>query len=213
MEAVSTAPRPGAGERTFYNISQAAALLGVSRVTIWRWIRDGRLPVARLGHRTTRIAGADLERLVAQIGPAGSRSWLGRGLTDAVSRAGRPAGDALDHFVQLYEADAFLLDAVAEFIGAALREGGVGVVVATQAHREGVAERLRPLGAGPRRRFVSLDADETLAAFMVDGMPDPERFRAVIGGVVARAAEGGRRVHVFGEMVALLAVAGNHAAT
>jgi excisionase family DNA binding protein len=44
-----------AGAREYYSISQAAALLGVSRVSIWRWIRAGHLPVSRLGHRTTRI--------------------------------------------------------------------------------------------------------------------------------------------------------------
>ena len=49
-----------AGERSYYSISQAAALLGVSRVSIWRWIRAGQLPVIRLGHRTVRIAHADL---------------------------------------------------------------------------------------------------------------------------------------------------------
>ena len=44
---------------------------------------------------------------------------------------------------------------------------------------------------------------------MVDGAPDPTRFAEVIGGVIARASNGRPRARIFGEMVALLAVAGN----
>ncbi|MGH2534871.1 MAG: ATP-binding protein [Thermomicrobiales bacterium] len=59
--------------RGYYSISETATLLGVNRVTVWRWIRDGRLPASRLGHRTTRIKREDLERLLDQAGPAASR--------------------------------------------------------------------------------------------------------------------------------------------
>lgn len=55
-------------ERDYVNIKTAAELLGVSRVTIWRWIRDGRLPVSRLGHRTARIKREDLSRLLENPG-------------------------------------------------------------------------------------------------------------------------------------------------
>jgi signal transduction histidine kinase len=50
-----------------------------------------------------------------------------------------------------------------------------------------------------------------LSTFLVDGMPDPVRFMAVIGGIIAHAAAGGSRIRAFGEMVALLAQEGNHA--
>ena len=42
-------PADAPDDRHYYSISEAAALLGVSRVSIWRWIRSGRLPAARLG--------------------------------------------------------------------------------------------------------------------------------------------------------------------
>jgi signal transduction histidine kinase len=61
-------------------------------------------------------------------------------------------------------------------------------------------------------RYVWLDAAETLARFMVDGLPDPERFVEAIEPVVADPIGGGREVRVFGEMVALLASAGDYAA-
>jgi signal transduction histidine kinase len=121
-----------------------------------------------------------------------------------------------DHAVQFYESDGFLVSAVADFIGTSLRRGGAGVVVATRAHRQALDERLRDDGFSltverAEGRYIPLDAAETLAMFMVEGRPDRERFVEVIGGVVERAGSGGRGVRVFGEMVALLAVAGNEA--
>jgi signal transduction histidine kinase len=121
-----------------------------------------------------------------------------------------------EHFVQFYESDDFLLDTVAEFIGAALRGGDAGIVVATPAHREGIEARLATdgLDLGAARaggQYVALDAAETLALLMVAGAPDAARFSVVVGGLIAHAAQGGRNVRVFGEMVALLAAEGDHA--
>jgi PAS domain S-box-containing protein/excisionase family DNA binding protein len=209
---VSTDPRPripaaspqfsGAFERGYYSVSEAAAVLGVSRMSVWRWIRAGRLPAARIGPRTTRIARPDLEAWLAQHGPDGHHSWVAR-------RRGP------EHVVQFYEADAFLLDAITEFIGGALRAGEAAVVVATAAHRRGLEDRLQSGGlavaaAQAHGRYVALDAAETLSRFMVDGEIDPERFTDVVGGIVGQAARGGRRVRIFGEMVALLALGGDH---
>src|SRR5579864_6960006 len=60
--------RPATGERSYYSITEAAQVIGVSRVSIWRWIRDGRLPVLRLGERTTRIRRQDVDRLLSAHG-------------------------------------------------------------------------------------------------------------------------------------------------
>lgn len=57
-------------ERGYLNIREAAAFLGVSRVTIWRWIRAGKLPASRMGHRTIRIRRDDLVQLMGQRLPA-----------------------------------------------------------------------------------------------------------------------------------------------
>ena len=225
----------GAGERSHYSITQAAAHLGVSRVTIWRWIGAGRLPVARLGHRTARIKREDLERLlVVPRGPAAPRSAgagvRGRRVDENGRRPRRPrpaaawaapaAPGAAAHVVQFYEADGILLDTVGEFVGEALRAGDAAVVIATEAHRAGLEDRLGAAGldvAAVRAegRYVALDAAETLARLTAGGTggaPDPARFAAVVGGLLAGAAAGGRRVRVFGEMVALLLEAGDAAA-
>lgn len=214
----------GAGEERYYSISESAALLGVSRVTIWRWISAGLLPVQRLGHRTARIERGDLERVRAQRTAAGSRLGAagalgGRG---GAVQIGPPDADLAEphgseHIVHFYEADGFLVDAVSDFIGAALRAGDAGVVIATEAHRAAIEDRLRADGldlvaARADGRYVSLNAAETLLKIMADGAPEPARFVEVVGGIIARAGEGGRRVHAFGEMVALLHEDGNHAA-
>ncbi|HYO91061.1 MAG TPA: MEDS domain-containing protein, partial [Pyrinomonadaceae bacterium] len=115
----------------------------------------------------------------------------------------------LDHSVQFYEADTSLLDSLAGFIGTGLERGDAAIVVATEAHREALDERLEARGldvasAKAAGQYVSLDASETLAKFMVDGSPDSAIFRDVIGGLVERAAAGRPAVRIFGEMVALL---------
>ncbi len=120
------------------------------------------------------------------------------------------------HFVRFYEQEDFLLDEVAEFLDTALRAGGVAVFVATPEHAAGLRRRLGGLGdaAGRPKWFsgelVVLDAAQTLAQFMVEGWPDERRFEATVGQVIARACEGGRLVHAFGEMVALLCEEGHH---
>jgi excisionase family DNA binding protein len=226
---VSTdAPATADGEPSYYSISQAAALLGVSRVSVWRWIRAGYLPVWRLGHRTTRIKREDIERLLVRMQAGRSPTWSVRNLSAAASAHDRAtdlhtpganwtAMGASDHFVQFYESDDVMLDAVGGFIGAGLRAGEAGIVIATEAHREGLEERLRAGGVGvdaahARGQYVVLDAADTLSRFMVDGTPEPVRFAEVVGGVVARAGERGRPVRAFGEMVALLVVERNEAA-
>src|SRR5262249_40320301 len=60
-------------------------------------------------------------------------------------------------------------------------------------------------GAAVREgRYIALDAAETLATFMSDGMPDTAKFTETVTPVLSRAAWGGGRVGVFGGMVALL---------
>lgn len=115
----------------------------------------------------------------------------------------------LDHFVQFYETDTFLLDSLVGFIGTGLESGDACIVVATGAHREALEERLESKGldlaaARATGQYVSLDAGETLSKFMVDGSPDPYLFKEIVGGIIKRAADGRQFVRIYGEMVALL---------
>lgn len=121
--------------------------------------------------------------------------------------------DQQAHIVQFYEDDSFLVSEVSRFVGMALGAGDSAIIIGTEAHRDAIAQGLAANGLNPdvaigQGRFVSLDAAQTLAKFMIAGLPDPERFTMVIGDVIVRAkqAAGGKnaRVAAFGEMVALL---------
>ena len=119
------------------------------------------------------------------------------------------------HFVQFYEDDSYLLDAVSRFIGTALGSGGAGVVIATSAHRDRLSRALAARGLDvetirARGRYITLDAADTLSEVLIDGWPDEARFVAVLGGVIERAAaaDRDRPVRAFGEMVALLCADG-----
>jgi signal transduction histidine kinase len=119
------------------------------------------------------------------------------------------------HSVQFYGEDSSLLDELSRFIGAELGAGDAAVVIATKAHRDGLAQRLRSRGfdtatAIEQSRYIAVDAAETLAKFMRDEWPDADLFTEVIGSFLEQAA--GRktgRIAAFGEMVALLWAQGN----
>jgi PAS domain S-box-containing protein len=91
--------------------------------------------------------------------------------------------------------------------------GDGAVVIATKAHHEGLAQRLKARGvdtakAISRGRYVLLDASEILPGFMVNDSVDETRFTNAIGDVLTRvrnaADDKESRVAVFGELVALL---------
>jgi signal transduction histidine kinase len=118
-----------------------------------------------------------------------------------------------DHVVHFYTDEDFLLDPLSRFVGTALGAGDGAVVIATQSHLRALVERLEANGldsecAVKQGRFVMLEAGETLAQFMIDGMPDASLFASVVGSVIADIKKSlkGEAPHIaaFGEMVALL---------
>lgn len=122
-----------------------------------------------------------------------------------------------EHLVQFYESDDFLLDTLSELIGTDLAAGDTCIFVATKTHREGLEEKLKTNGLDlvttqTPGKYISLDAEETLSKFMVDGLPDPDRFTEVIGSMIVQAAKDRHQVRFFGEMIALLWMEGNQAA-
>jgi PAS domain S-box-containing protein len=129
------------------------------------------------------------------------------------SIAHTPGSDHDGHFVQLYTDDGFLLDVLSRFIGGAIAVGDGAVVIATQAHQDGLAHRLKARGVDTAKaisqgRYVLLDANETLPRFMVNGSVDETRFMNTISDVLTQvrnaADDKDSRVAVFGELVALL---------
>lgn len=198
----------------YVNMTQAASLLGVSRVTVWRWVRDGRLRATRLGHRTVRIHRADIERLLARplaLLPGGESP------DDAPPRLDWSRIDANAHIVQFYDSETYINDAVANYVERALRAGDAAIALSTAERRAAVMRRLEAIdmdaaALSAAGQLVLLDADTAMRQIVVDGMPDRDRFEEVVGSIVERAARRGGDVRVFGEVVALLVEAGNVAA-
>jgi PAS domain S-box-containing protein len=196
----------------YQTVGEAAAYLGVSTATLRKWNRTGKLRPRRHPQNGCRIylhedleavlRSADLSSLTDKSDATGV-DWSGIGETE--------------HFVQFYENDEYLVESVSEFVGAALISEGAAIVIATESHRRVLGIKLHACGldyvaAEAAGRFLMLDAAETLATFMVDGMPDAARFRESVGGVVRRVARTGKSIRAFGEMVALLWAEGNRRA-
>src|SRR5687768_13453941 len=102
-------------------------------------------------------------------------------LGHAAAEAPAPHDDH-DHFVQFYEHEDALLALVGEYLGEGLQKGDLLLVIATPEHQDGFCEQLARSGLPVDRaiaegRFKLLDARETLSKFMVNGLPDWERFR------------------------------------
>lgn len=119
-----------------------------------------------------------------------------------------------DHRVQFYSSRQVLLSPLRRYILQGLVNGDTCIVIAKRSHREGLEEQLTNSGfdsvaARARGQYIVLDAAETLAKFMVNGMPDRDRFFAVAGGLAEKASQNSQPIRVYGEMVALLWESGN----
>jgi DNA-binding NarL/FixJ family response regulator len=122
------------------------------------------------------------------------------------------------HEVQLYPDDVAFLEGFTNFISAALEVGNAVIVVATEAHRVELLRRLRIEGVNidaalKEGTYIPLDVQETLSRFMVDGLPDPERFRTLASSlfrVGTKAAKGKNpRLVACGECAPSLWLEGN----
>src|SRR5216684_4400676 len=125
------------------------------------------------------------------------------------------------HSVQFYFEDRLLIEGLAGLVATALVSGEAAIVIATKAHRETLARELKDRDLNITRaiaggRFVCLDASQTLARIMLNGMPEAERFSRLIGGLISSARTAAKSEQkglvIFGEMVALLWAEGKHQA-
>jgi MEDS: MEthanogen/methylotroph, DcmR Sensory domain len=124
-----------------------------------------------------------------------------------------------DHGVQVYRELGELAASVGRFLDAGFRVGEPALVIVTPAHWEVFREELDQRGRDvdelqEQGRLTCCGADETLAAFMDDDGPSPERFVEVVGGTVDEVAHRfpDTTIRAFGEMVDLLQQRGQEAA-
>jgi hypothetical protein len=120
-----------------------------------------------------------------------------------------PAGNF--HAVRFYDSAESLCRIVAGFLTEAFTASEPALVIATPEHRAGIAAALRRYGFDADALQASgdllvLDAEETLARFMVEGMPDAARFEAVGAETIDRACRGRTNctIRAYGEMVDVL---------
>ena len=96
--------------------------------------------------------------------------------------------------------------AIIDMVDDARAQGRVTVVVATGLHRRWIEADLHQrciAFEGDICRF--LDADQTLSSLLVDGEPDRDRFRSIIGALLSDVcARNPGGVSVYGEMVGVL---------
>jgi len=117
------------------------------------------------------------------------------------------------HAMLIYSDEAVLIDSFAHFIADALRAGNPAIVIATNSHLNGLRQSLSAEGldadaAIARGDLIPLDVMETLSAFMVNDLPDPDRFRKVTAHIIqaaTKAAHGEHtRIAACGECAPLL---------
>lgn len=51
-------------EQDYYTVTETAEFLSVNPSTIWRWIKSGKLPAYRVGHKNIRIRKQDLTAVI-----------------------------------------------------------------------------------------------------------------------------------------------------
>ena len=128
-----------------------------------------------------------------------------------------PVTEPRDHVVHFYQHDDELVATVVDFLVDGLHSDAAAVVVATTVHLLAVETALIRRGidvvaARIDGSLVTVDADEALSRFLIDGWPSFDAFATEVGGIIRALTDSGRRVKVFGEMVALLWDAGHVAA-
>ena len=121
---------------------------------------------------------------------------------------------ARDHAVTFYEDDVELASTVGSYLAEAIQAGGIGVAIATDAHRHEIERALRTCGvnlpeAVGNGSLVLLDAAATIARFVRSEQIDRVAFDEVVGSVIREAADRDTPIHAFGDMVALLWEAGD----
>ncbi|HKE14621.1 MAG TPA: response regulator [Kofleriaceae bacterium] len=168
----------------------AAKVLGVSADMVRVMAREGRLPAAAQTVRGVRLFRRSEVELLAS------------------ERAGTAQSH---HAVQFYDSTESLSGTVASFVAVALRARAPVVVIARASRHSAFCEHEEMSGvdvaaARDSGQLAFYDAGQTLATFMVGGMPEPGLFRDRIGEIIQRASAPRSRVRlrIYGEMVDIL---------
>jgi MEDS: MEthanogen/methylotroph, DcmR Sensory domain len=145
-----------------------------------------------------------LQRHVDRLHSADRGGSIGSQPADTASEAG-------GHGVHFSRSQDHTIAAIIDMVDDARAQGRAAVVVATDAHRQSLEADLHQrciAFEGDMCRL--LDAETTLSSLLVDGQPDRDRFRSVVGTLLSDVcARNPGGVSVYGEMVGLLWSQGN----
>ncbi len=134
----------------------------------------------------------------------------------------QPVSHRGSHTAHFYEDENFLCCSVSLFVLSGISqseaEAEAVIVVATKKHCEIIRQRLVTMNVDvsvheQTGRLNLLDAEELLAKFMINEMPNRELFFTVIGGLLDDCLSSHKAVRVYGEMVNVLWSAGNSTGT
>jgi len=105
------------------------------------------------------------------------------------------------HEFGLYFNDDAFLDGSTDFIMAALKVGKAVILIATDLHQRGLLQRLQARGMDvaalvDQKRYISLDAFDSLPTFMVADSPDPVRLANAVRDPIEEAAKAAKEKHL-----------------
>ena len=114
-----------------------------------------------------------------------------------------------EHPCSFYSEDSVLASTVATFLAPAFAERQALIAIGTPEHLAAIEDRLRSSGhdidgARASGQYAPMDAEWALEQLTTHGMPTAERFNAVLGPHIKRAADEYGSVRAFGEIVSLL---------
>lgn len=129
--------------------------------------------------------------------------------TDMATNRTQPPGHF--HAVRFYDGVESLARMVAGYLGDGFAARQPALAITTPDHGRTIEEALGAQGWNVAAlkasgKLTLLDADETMAAFMVDGMPDAAKFEAIVSMAIDRACRGRTdcTIRAYGEMVDVL---------
>jgi hypothetical protein len=182
-------------------------------------VAEAALEAGGAGYLVKSDAGRELLPAVKALSKG--RRYLGARLAGQAFFAApenNPSEGQSLHDLQIYSNDEYLLEGFASFITSGLSAGNAVVVLATEAHRLGLIQKLQTQGFDldaiiKCKSYISIDAQEALASFMVDDQPDAKQFENTVSNLVKTASKAPngatRRVRACGECAPLLRTQGN----
>lgn len=122
------------------------------------------------------------------------------------------------HVIHFYEDERSFLDVLTGYVGAGINAGETVIIIATSSHLHELNNRLLAHGIHLKallkeKQYIPVVAEELLAKFMVNGMPDAILFEKELGQLLKYARNSHQHIRAFGEMVALLLSENNVKAT